>query len=157
MKKLITLIAVALMIPATSMAEEYLYILSARAKIMEAPSFSAKAVQRVSKGEKLVSLEKTNRWFKVNYKGQEGWVSRLAVSPHPPMKRVSRLAKADASLQNDSRRRASSVSTTAAVRGLRGDDRSRMSDAHQSDFAALAAIESDTITDNEALAFLAAR
>jgi len=158
MKKLITLFAISLLLPMTAMAEEYLYILSAHAKILSEPSFNASSVQNVTKGEKLVSLEKTNRWFKVTYKGKEGWVSRLAVSPHPPMKRVSRLVKVDAdALQGESRRRASNVSTTAAVRGLRGEGRSRLSDGNQTDFEALASMEANNVTDNEALEFLASR
>lgn len=158
MNKMTILFAISLLMPISSaMAEDYLYILSAHAKIMSEPSFSASAVERATKGEKLVSLKKTNRWFKVNYKGKEGWISRLAVSPHPPMKRVSRLAKAGDTLQNESRRRASSVSTTAAVRGLRGEGRSRLSDANQTDFEALAHVESAKVTDDEALEFLASR
>ena len=157
MKNLLLLCAFSLILPTSAMAEDYLYILSAHAKILAEPSFKSKAVQRVTKGEKLVELDKTNRWFKVNYKGKEGWVSRLSVSPHPPMKRRSRLVKADESLQNESRRRASSVSTTAAVRGLRGESRSRLSDGNQSDFAALAKLETSDVKDSEALEFLASR
>ncbi|MDH5694426.1 MAG: SH3 domain-containing protein [Gammaproteobacteria bacterium] len=148
MKKLILLLSLSTL-SVGAYAEDFLYILSARAKLLSAPSFNAAVVRDVTKGEKLVSLEKTQRWFRVSYKGKEGWISRLAVSPHPPMKRKSRLASADVDLKDSSRRRASAIASTAAVRGLREDGRARLSDDSIADYGMLARMENVNISDNE--------
>ncbi len=138
----------------TAQASDFLYILSAQAKILAEPTFNSALVDRVSKGEKLVALgKKNNRWFKVRYNGKEGWVSRLAVSPNPPSKRRHRLAKADKAIVDNARRRASSNSTTAAVRGLRGEERSR-ANLVDANYAALNMVEDTLIRDQEAIAFL---
>ena len=156
MKKLMIFLSL-LAFSLTATADEFLYILSARAKILSAPSFSAPAIENVTKGEKLVGHEKTQRWYKVSYKGKEGWVSRLAVSPNPPMKRLSKLASADTDISENSRRRANAVSTTAAVRGLRGDERSRISDEGSSNFAMLSQMEALSVSEEDVLSFQDAR
>ncbi len=141
-------------------AEQYLYILSAKAKLMAAPSFNATPIGEVSKGERLLTLEKrNNRWFKVEYKGKQGWISRLAVSSHPPVRRATRLAGLDdASLLNNARRRASSVATTAAVRGLRDDKRSRLGQAdNRQDYHTLARLEAEHYGADELTRFLSTR
>ncbi len=140
-------------------AEQYLYILSAKAKLMAAPSFNAATIGHVSKGERLLTLEKkNNRWFKVEYKGKQGWISRLAVSAHPPMRRVSRLAGLEHhGLIDNARRRASSVTTTAAVRGLRPDQRARLDGSGKHDFQALALLEKEHYHNAELDRFLASR
>ena len=156
MKKIIITLCLA-MAPLWAHAEEYLYILSAKAKILSEPSFKAAVVDRVSKGQKVVELAKNNMWFKVRFKGQEGWLSRLTVSPNPPMKKVTLLAKEDDTLASEARRRASSQSTTAAVRGLRADERTRMSDSTATDYHALAMMESVSVDDAEVWQFLERR
>ncbi|MDH5230575.1 MAG: SH3 domain-containing protein [Gammaproteobacteria bacterium] len=155
MKKLIFLVLGMMLSTVQVHAEDdVLYVLSARAKMFAEPSFNASAVSSITKGEKVISLDKNNRWFKVSYKGKEGWMSRLSVSPHPPMKRASRLATSDETLSNESRRRASAVSSTAAIRGLRADNRSRMSDSDAVDFAALEQVENLQIAEDEIISFL---
>jgi uncharacterized protein YgiM (DUF1202 family) len=154
MKSLAVLIGL-LLLSSQAMAAEYLYILSAKAKIMSEPTFSSKAVQRVSKGQKLETLSKNNRWFKVRYRDKEGWISRLAVSPNPPGKRKRRLALNDQNLEQNSRRRASSVSTTAAVRGLQGDNRSRVGKYETAtDYHALTKVEEIDISEQRLVSFL---
>lgn len=153
MKKLTLLLALILAAPIAS-AEEYLYILSARAKLLSDPAFGSQTISNMSKGEKVIEIEKTNNWFKVKYEGKTGWLSRLSVSPHPPVKRKRRLAATDNKLQNNSRRRASNVSTTAAVRGLSELSRSRLNSKDVMNFAALEKMEKITINDNEVYAFM---
>jgi len=136
-------------------AEDYLYILSAKASIKSEPTFSSQTIENVTKGEKLVTINKNNRWFKVRYHDKEGWISRLSVSPNPPSKRAHRLALNDEDLQDNARRRASSVSTTAAVRGLKGDERNRLGQyENATDFAALAKIENMEIDADTLVGFL---
>ena len=153
MKKLTLLLALILAAPMIN-AEEYLYILSARAKLLSDPAFGSQTISNMSKGEKVVEIEKTTNWFKVKYDGKTGWLSRLSVSPHPPVKRKRRLASTDSKLQNNSRRRASNVSTTAAVRGLSELDRSRLNSKDVMNFAALEKMEQISINDNEVYAFM---
>ncbi len=138
-----------LALPLAAGAEEFLYVLSAKAKLYTEPSFRAPVVARLSKGEKTEAVGKNNYWFKVRYQGKEGWISRLAVSPHPPVKRGSLLARDDGRLEQQARRRASVAATTAAVRGLREDERTRMSAVGGPDYAALRQVEAVTVSDAE--------
>lgn len=154
MKKFAILLALAVALPSMAQAEEYLYILSARAKLLSNPAFGSETIENLTKGEKVITLEKKNNWFKVEYEGNVGWLSRLSVSPHPPVKRSRRLADVDSKLKNNSRRRASNVSTTAAVRGLKDIERSRMNSETAMDFAALEAMEGIQIADAEVSAFM---
>lgn len=154
MKKLALLLALAVAMPSIANAEEYLYILSARAKLLSNPAFGSKTIDNLSKGEKVVNLEKQNNWFKVSYDGHVGWLSRLSVSPHPPVKRKRRLANVDSKLKENSRRRASNVSTTAAVRGLKDLERSRLNSKDVMNFGSLAAMEQIELNDSEVYAFM---
>ncbi len=159
MKRFVLLLGLLLTTTGAS-AEQYLYILSAKAKLMAAPSFNSATIGQVSKGERLLTLEKrNNRWFKVEYKGKQGWISRLAVSAHPPVRRATRLAGLDDErLLNNARRRASSVATTAAVRGLRDDSRSRLGQAdNRQDYHSLALLEAEHYSDAELSHFLVTR
>ncbi len=154
MKKLTLLLIFLLALPFAANAEEYLYVMSARAKLLSNPAFGSKTIENLTKGEKVITLEKKNNWFKVRYGNNVGWMSRLSVSPHPPVKRRHRLASADSKLKNNSRRRASNVSTTAAVRGLKDLERSRLNAKDVMDFSALAKMESVSVSDGEVYAFM---
>ncbi len=145
-----------LLSPLTTHAEQYLYVLSAKAKLYAEPSFRAPVVTQIGKGEKTVELGKNTYWFHVRYRGLEGWVSRLAVSPNPPMKRPTLLARDDGALQEKARRRASVAATTAAVRGLREDGRTRVSQHGLPDYDALERIEALRVEAEEVEAFAAA-
>ena len=154
MKKFSILIALMISIPTLASADEYLYVMSAQAKILSSPDFSSQSLGNLSKGEKMVNMDKNNNWFKVRHGKTVGWVSRLSVSPHPPVKRLHRLAKVDDKLQNNSRRRASNVSTTAAVRGLRNMDRNRLNSKDAMDYAALEQMEQLNIAQSDVYAFM---
>ena len=138
----------------TTQADEFLYILSAKAKLLSKPSYGAQTIERITKGQRVTTLDKTNHWFKVQHKEKIGWISRLAVSPNPPMKRVSLLAKKDTKLRNQARRRASAITTTAAVRGLRGDSRNRISDSENENFTALAKMETFNVSTDKVEQFI---
>lgn len=154
MKKVSLLLAFIILLPTTVVAEEILYVMSARAKILSSPAFGSKTVHNLFKGQKVTNLQKTDNWYKVEYNGQTGWMSRLAVSNHPPMKRKVRIAKADSKLMENSRKRASSVSTTAAVRGLKNIDRSRVNDKEVLDYASLSKVEEQYIEHQELISFM---
>jgi len=154
MKKFCVLLALAIATPMMANAEEVLYVMSARAKILENPAFGSKTVDNVLKGEKLIGVDKKANWFKVKYGEKVGWLSRLSVSYHPPMKRKRRMASVDRKLIKNSRRRASSVSTTAAVRGLRNIDRSRVNNKDVMDYASLEKMESFNVEQAEVFAFM---
>ncbi len=140
-------------LPNLAGAGEFLYVLSAKAKLYSAPRFDAPVVSVLTKGEKTLELEKNRYWFKVRHGDREGWISRLAVSPNPPMKKARLLAESDQRLQQNARRRASAASTTAAVRGLREDQRTRASEAGAADFTALSRMESLQVSDDEVADF----
>lgn len=159
MKKLslsLTLLFAAIFIaaPIAASAENIMYVMSARAKLLSSPSFGSKTISNVIKGEKIVAIEKKANWYKVKYNEKIGWVSRLSVSSHPPIKRSRRMAKADTKLMNNSRRRASSVSTTAAVRGLNDINRSRVSNNEKMDYASVERMENYHIDDQDIVAFM---
>ena len=154
MKKIALLLALFVALPSFAAAEEYLYILSARAKLLSNPKFGSETILNMTKGEKVITIEKSNNWFKVEYEGKQGWLSRLSVSPHPPVKRKRRLAGVDTKLRNNSRRRASNVSTTAAVRGLRDLSGNQLNSKDIMDFAALDEMEKLNISDDEVFAFM---
>ncbi|MDH4273559.1 MAG: SH3 domain-containing protein [Gammaproteobacteria bacterium] len=156
MKKGLIIIILALGPTVAMAADEILYILSARANLLSEPSFKSEIVGSMTRGEKVIEIAKNNNWFKVRYQEKEGWLSRLAVSPNPPTKRVTLLAEHDEQLSNDARRRASTNTNTASVRGLRADaDRSRTSDKDTADFAALKKMEGLAIDDQMVAQFLA--
>jgi len=154
MKKIAILLSLVLMTPVISHAEDILYVMSKRAKILSSPEFGSKTIVNVLKGEKLVTIEKNANWYKVKYEDKIGWLSRLSVSYHPPMKRKRRIASVDRKLLDNSRRRASSVSTTAAVRGLSQIERSRGESQGMTDFASLEKMESLQIEDATLFTFI---
>jgi len=154
MKKLCLILALFVAAPVTAFSGDIMYIMSARAKLLTDPAFGSKTIENVSKGEKILAIEKKSNWYKVIYNEKTGWVSRLSVSSHPPLKRSRRMAKADTKLMNNSRRRASSVSTTAAVRGLTDIDRSRVSNDEKMDYASVTLMENYHIEDNEIVTFM---
>ena len=152
MKKILLLLSFIALSTNAFAADEYLYVMSAKAKLLSKPVFGSQHLGLISKGQKVITIKKTNNWFQVKFNGKIGWLSRLTVSPHPPMKRVKVIGLAKADISQHSRLRASSVSTTAAVRGLRADNR-RVSE-QVSDYAALEKMEAFSVSDNEVFAFL---
>lgn len=154
MKKFTILLALVFVTPMISHAEDVLYVMSKRAKILASPAFGSATIVNVLKGEKIISIDKNTNWYKVKYHEKVGWLSRLSVSSHPPMKRKRRMASIDQKMQDNSRRRASSVSTTAAVRGLSHIDRSRVNSKDIMNFASLEKMEALQINEAEVLAFM---
>ena len=154
MKKLCLILALFIAAPISAFANDVMYVMSKRAKLLSSPAFGSKTLENFSKGEKILAIEKKANWYKVIYNDKTGWVSRLSVSSHPPLKRSRRMASVDKKLMNNSRRRASSVSTTAAVRGLTDIDRSRVSNNESMDYASVELMENYKLDDSDVVAFM---
>jgi uncharacterized protein YgiM (DUF1202 family) len=133
----------------TVSASTMLYVQSATAKLLQQPSFKAGLVVSVDKGVKLEVIETSGRWIKVKHNEQVGWVSKLLVSNTPPAAKPSLLQGRDEELEAKARRRASSSATAAATRGLRSEDRSRMSDEKHVDYEALQQVENVKVKKDE--------
>lgn len=136
-----------------------LYVHSVKAPLYRAPSMGSKKITNLKKGTKIVGIKQKANWYKVKYRGRNGWVYKLMVRKTPPIDnkklfgRLKSLFKRISALRAKSRRRPSSYTTVAAARGLR-DKRKRSSDKYEYNYEALEKIESIEISDDEAMGFL---
>ena len=130
------------------------YVQGRQAKIFTSPSMKSAVVVSAKKGDAIEILEKQGRWLKVDFNGQQGWVSKLLVKNSPPMAKISVLENSGEQLQQSARRRASVATASAAARGLRSDGRARQSDEGVADFSALSEMESMSVSEDEALDFM---
>lgn len=138
---------------ATAQADQTYYVQSSKARILAAPSFSARVIDEVSLGQQLVMKGRQGSWVKVERNGREGFVSSLLVSVRPPMAR-GKYIQADAGEINQGvRRRTSSFSSAAAARGLTKDDRKRADIEEGVDYRALYKMEALTVGENEVTQF----
>jgi len=133
---------------------ETVYVHARQANILSGPSVKAPVVTLVKRGQALVVDAKQGRWLQVSVNNRQGWVSRLLVKNKPVMDRVSVLQDADEQLQSNARRRASSATESAATRGLRSDDRLRLSDESVVDFDSLERMEGLSVSEDDAVTFL---
>lgn len=141
---------------AISRASDLLYVQSLKVNITDAPSFSAPVVGSAKRGDALIVVKKSNRWFKVATEGEEvvGWVSALTVGPAPPLKRSSVFTGTEVKVGASARRRASHTATAAASRGLTYEDRRRLGHKGNVDYDSLFQMESLAISDRELRQFM---
>ncbi len=141
------LILVALLLLASTPAlAESLFIQSAKAKLMDNPSFKGAVVATAEKGDEVALVERKDKWVKVSFKDKQGWVSALLVGTKPPADKVTIIKEGEDANQKESvRRRASSSASAAAARGLRQDDRARASDEGQTNYKDLEKMESNKV------------
>lgn len=156
MKKIIAFLVLAVF-SSYAYAAGIVYVQSVKANIVSSPAFNANVEIVALKGDKLEVLDKNDGWYKVNYKGKTGWVSKFVVSPNPPMEKITVLAGKDDTLEKEARRRASTMTTAAAARGLADEDRARLSQRGFADYDALKKIDSLKVDEKEALDFLEQR
>lgn len=136
-----------------------LWVHSFKAPLYQTPSISSKKIIELEKGTNVIGIEEKENWYKVKYKGKDGWVYKLMVRKTPPLETKDLFAKLKSLfhktdvLREKSRKRPSSYTTTAAARGLR-EKRQRFADKYGHDYDALEKIESIEISDTEALEFL---
>lgn len=65
-----------------------MYIQSMRAKIVDKPTFRAKTIMPLKKGDQIKVIQTKGRWLKVSIKGKQGWISKFLVASHPPVKKL---------------------------------------------------------------------
>jgi hypothetical protein len=94
----------------------------------------------VGHGTALTVIDGNNRWYRVEGEGYQGWVVKLMVAHHPPLKQQARSEAAMEALMKRARVRPSTYSTTAAARGLR-DGGEGLADAHQVDYEQVTEME----------------
>jgi hypothetical protein len=141
MPRLLLFLTLLLTLPAI-VAAETVYVQSAKARIMSAPEFKASVVATAGKGEALALMEKSGSWIKVTYQQHTGWVSALLVGDKPPHDKITVIKEQEDEAQKDNvRRRASASASAAAARGLRQDERARLSDEGQADYHSLEKVE----------------
>jgi len=130
-----------------------LYIQSMRAKMVDQPTFRAKTVLPMRKGDQVTVIQQKGRWIKVSSKGKQGWISKFLVASHPPVKKINVLVRKNQIVSNV-RRRASAVTTAGAARGLSAEQRRRASSKGGSNFVALEKLEMLGITENDVRLFV---
>jgi uncharacterized protein YgiM (DUF1202 family) len=141
MNRLLLALSMLLTVSVASGADA-LYVQSAKAKIMSTPAFDATVLATADKGDALALVEKSGSWLKVAYRQHTGWVSALLVSDKPPRDKITVIKDVEDKAQKDNvRRRASASASAAAARGLRQDERARLSDEGQANYEALEKVE----------------
>lgn len=152
MKKVFVVI-LGILFASTAWAED-LYVKSARAKLMESPSFKAKVVERLQKGDLVEVKSRDKRWVEVVIDDKQGWVPNLLLSSTPPLESTSVLEDEGAeSLKESARRRASVITTAGASRGLQGEG-DRGDEATTANYDALQELEMMSVPQSEVEAFL---
>jgi hypothetical protein len=137
-------------------AEETVYVQSFKTTLFATPQFGAAVVVDAKRGDALTLLESRERWSRVRRGNHSGWVPSLAVSRHLPLRPAALLESAgDTSLPANARRRASGATTAGAARGLTYEDRQRADKAGIANYAAMERMERLSVTEEEALAFVA--
>ena len=152
MRKLI-FFACAVLFFASPAFGDTMYVQSAKAKLMESPSFKAGVVAELTKGTEVSVLETQKRWQKISAGSRSGWVSKMLLAKQPPLGKVSVFKVGSESLEGKARRRASSVTTAGAARGLSADDRRRAASGGY-DYFSLKRVEANNVTDAEIAAFI---
>jgi uncharacterized protein YgiM (DUF1202 family) len=145
-----TTLAALLLVAAAPAPAEDLYVQSAKARILDNPSFQAAVVVTAEKGDSVTLIERKDKWVKVAFKDKQGWVSALLVGAKPPADKVTIIKDGDDAGDKDNvRRRASSSASAAAARGLRQDERARANEEGQTDYRALEKVEAGTVDPKE--------
>lgn len=141
------------LLPFSLAAAETMYVQSSQAKLMSEPAFKAKQLAILQRADKVEVLQITKRWYRVRHQEETGWVSKLLLSPQPPLNQASVFKGDNSALQTQARRRASSTASAAATRGLRQTNQQN-TESGQADFQAVDAMESVEVSPAEAKAFL---
>lgn len=136
-------------------AEKPLYVKSLVAKVYQAPDFGSKVVASVPRGEAVTLVEAKQQWSLVKRAELSGWVSTMMLSDAPPLNTGSVFSGEEHDLSKGARRRASSVATSGASRGLVSEERQRLEEVGtKADYATLQKIEERPIDPAKALDFV---
>lgn len=128
--------------------ESVYYVQSANATVKTDPSFSAKVLAKVAKGQTLTAVSKDGNWVKVKVDGKIGYISAFLVSNQPPMEKQTVIKANEEEIQPSARRRASSFTSAAAARGLTDDENKDAKDAPP-DYKAVEKMEAIKVTPEE--------
>ncbi len=153
MKNKASISAAVLMLFAAQAMAETGYVQSRTAKLLASPAARAEVVTELVKGDAVEVVETQGRWLKVSSGDKTGWISKLLVKNQPPKGKISVLEE-NKELEENARRRASTVSSAAAARGLRNEERARQSDDSVADFSAVREMESERVSEQEAMEFM---
>jgi len=134
-------------------ADAVYYVQSVNASVRAEPSFGAKVIAKVAKGQSLTSISKQGSWIKIKVDGKEGYISSLLVSSHPPMQKQTVIKAEDEEIKPTARRRASSYTSAAAARGLTNEEKQRDGVEETSDYKALDKMEALKVTPEEVTKF----
>ena len=119
---LVTFILLAIF-SANSFANKVLYIQSAKANMLDKPSFAGKSIAKFLKGTVVEVINTKNNWIEVKSGNQQGWIVAMLLSKTPPLSKASLFEKLSKSKKDSNttsvRTRASIQATAAATRGLR--------------------------------------
>lgn len=154
MKKIFAIVLIQLFLVG-SLLSKAVYVVSPAAKLLNQPNNSS--VQgSLEKGASLDVLGEEGMYYKVRYKSQTGWVSRMYVSNTAPSNsKVNFATSLDKSTTVKARARASAYSQTASARGLTQTETLRTrGNANDYDFASIQWLESIKITDDELKQFV---
>lgn len=137
----------------TANAASPVFVSSEQATIYKNASFSSQAIVKLGKNDLVDVVSEKGVWLKVKYAQYSGWISRYTVSnSKPPDEKISILGRLKRLLgDNDKRDRLILISTAGGIRGLTEEE----SDAvGRTDFKALSAIESISVSRDEIQQFL---
>lgn len=135
-------------------ADTVYYVQSDNANVRSEPSFGAKVIAKVAKGQTLSSVSKDGSWIKVMIDGKAGYISALLVSTHAPLDKPAVATKTtEEEAKPTARRRASSFTSAAAARGLTDEEKKREGIEDKSDYKALDKMESVKVTPAEVKKF----
>lgn len=135
-------------IPFTVSGAEPLYVQSAKARLMEQPSFTAPVLAEIEKGDAVDVEQTSDRWIRVKHGGVSGWVPSLLLSAQRPVEKISVLGE-ESNISGTARRRASAVITAGATRGLTADDRLRLDAQEVTNYGALRWVENIAVTEEQ--------
>lgn len=134
-------------------AADPVFVHAQEAELREAPGFDAPVVTGLERGAEVERLARQGRWLRVRSGEREGWVFRFLTGPRPPMAKQSVLDESSPELGDQTRRRASEVTTAGAARGLTAEERRRLSRQGAADYEALDRLEGLDIPPEDVRAF----
>jgi len=134
-------------------ADTVYYVQSVNANVRSDPTFGAKIIAKVSKGQALTSTAKSGSWLQVKVDGKQGYISSLLVSTHPPLEKPTVIKAEDEEVKPTARRRASAFTSAAAARGLTDEGSKQEGTQEKSDFKAVNKMEAIKVTPDEVKKF----
>lgn len=152
MKKQLMMLITVLLYASLSFADTSYYVQSTNATVRSGPSFGAKIVAKVSKGQMLSSTSKSGDWIQVKIDGKEGYISHLLVTTHPPIDKTTVIKADEQEIKPTARRRASSFTSAAAARGLTDEEKKREG-VEKADYKAVDKMEAVKVTPDEVKKF----